>query len=1265
MASLIEQFGGPPQKQPKYAPIFLDRSFTGLFTQRAVLHDPADIVTARYYGGRPDALWAGRNIELTNRLTLQRRPGLVALGVSPFNYPTPPDFAYSFQLINGTIRVIVDTTPTPTLVLTSVDNAVGTTTVYHGTITGGASNAYIGYKFLIAGFGTNQNNGTFVCTASSATTLTLANAAGISETHAATALSSGAVYWDKLDGTVQILFSKSPGAGQSYFIGSGGILFSGNGVDTWKWTPLNTFINPSDPNGQSVWNWGIVAPEAQPSVTVVASGSASTPWTGTPTAVVWSTMGLVDDTANSAVYQLISVNYTGTNATNFGTTGNGQPAWAGTGGTTVDNTVTWSNLGPLVLWTANTKFASAQSGGVSGYSCAVYDPTTKAVYVQISGTISTSGNQKPNFVAGVNQKTHNDGQCTWLYSGTPGTWKAGAVIPAGAAGNSNTANFITQPGGIANGLSTTGTTYLMFSGAGGTTAASATSPFSATTLSPLGFNVAGDGDMIWMALGTYTRNNGTPYIGWTAVGQAFSVIKVTVSAVDYWQVCTTGGTSGSLAPNTAFNSSTTTSVVNNGGVSATYNLTASATGIPINTAGASSQLTITGFTNPGNNGTFNVLSVLGTTVTVDNTGAVNENLGAPGSNNVVYNPWGTLYKQSTSDGHVVWTCVGKVVNWAASTRWYLPPSGFTPPSVSSPFGGASVLDSNSNIEFCISSGLGGVVAPTWNTTAGGPMTGTGNSATTDNNAIWYNNGPVAAESLVWAKGYAYAYSYKARATDDFYSAAPLGGGNIPPGITSATSGGLNNFNWGLNPQGSMTEAVSSASPANTSITSASPGGGAVNTISGVGSTDPQVDTIIIWRSADGTGSGNMFELTEIPNPSNGAPWTFKDFLPDAPTANFPGLNNLIPAPINDVNNPPLAGLLPMAYNFQRIWCADGQFVPYSGGQDTKVGNPDEAFNPLSSLPFLAPVTRLVKTSQGLVTFLTDSIEVIAGGPAASSFFSVTWAPGIGLLSYNALDVFAGEIYFFSSDNQFRVMTPSLNIQNAGFPLGDQFANQPTSGVSDATWNSANVYVASHQSGTDNAIFVSDGSTGWYRLNPRQAGATSSPEPVWSPFAVITNGARMVQSVETVPGVKKLLVGSSAQTQPLLVRSQTVYTDNGTPYDAYFEMGNITLAHPGQLAVLKFCEFDFNGVGFQPTISYLLNEVSGAFVPFTAVPQFDPPSIYGKTISPISYSPNRYYFAGNASLARCRHLRLKVDYGTTSNGDEMYNATIFGRLMIEM
>jgi hypothetical protein len=74
-----------------------------------------------------------------------------------------------------------------TFTLTAAANASGGSTVYTGTITGGASNAFVDYAFVVAGFDTAANNGNFFCTASSATTLTLDNAAGVADTHAATA----------------------------------------------------------------------------------------------------------------------------------------------------------------------------------------------------------------------------------------------------------------------------------------------------------------------------------------------------------------------------------------------------------------------------------------------------------------------------------------------------------------------------------------------------------------------------------------------------------------------------------------------------------------------------------------------------------------------------------------------------------------------------------------------------------------------------------------------------------------------------------------------------------------------------------------------------------------------------------------------------------------------------------------------------------------------------------------------------------------------
>jgi hypothetical protein len=77
--------------------------------------------------------------------------------------------------------------PAGALTLSAAAAASGGTTVYTGTITGGGTNAFAGVTFVVAGFTTAANNGTFLCTASSTTTLTLANTAGAAETHAGTA----------------------------------------------------------------------------------------------------------------------------------------------------------------------------------------------------------------------------------------------------------------------------------------------------------------------------------------------------------------------------------------------------------------------------------------------------------------------------------------------------------------------------------------------------------------------------------------------------------------------------------------------------------------------------------------------------------------------------------------------------------------------------------------------------------------------------------------------------------------------------------------------------------------------------------------------------------------------------------------------------------------------------------------------------------------------------------------------------------------------
>lgn len=75
-------------------------------------------------------------------------------------------------------------------VLTAVAASSGVspvTAVYTGTVTSGGSNAYEGRLFNITGFVNAVNNGIYLCTASTTTTLTLRNATAIAETHAGSA----------------------------------------------------------------------------------------------------------------------------------------------------------------------------------------------------------------------------------------------------------------------------------------------------------------------------------------------------------------------------------------------------------------------------------------------------------------------------------------------------------------------------------------------------------------------------------------------------------------------------------------------------------------------------------------------------------------------------------------------------------------------------------------------------------------------------------------------------------------------------------------------------------------------------------------------------------------------------------------------------------------------------------------------------------------------------------------------------------------------
>jgi len=157
---------------------------------------------------------------------------------------------------------------TVTLNLTSVANTNGVTTVYTGTITGGAGNAFAGDTVVVAGFINARNNGTFTCTASTATTITLNNTRGVAQTHAATATVTTALYTGTITGGAGNAF-----AGSTVVV-TGFVNAANNGTFTAVASSATT-LTLSTP--------AAVAETDPATATLPSAGSTSTVYTGTIT----------------------------------------------------------------------------------------------------------------------------------------------------------------------------------------------------------------------------------------------------------------------------------------------------------------------------------------------------------------------------------------------------------------------------------------------------------------------------------------------------------------------------------------------------------------------------------------------------------------------------------------------------------------------------------------------------------------------------------------------------------------------------------------------------------------------------------------------------------------------------------------------------------------------------------------------------------------------------------------------------------------------
>ena len=304
------------------------------------------------------------------------------------------------------------------------------------------------------------------------------------------------------------------------------------------------------------------------------------------------------------------------------------------------------------------------------------------------------------------------------------------------------------------------------------------------------------------------------------------------------------------------------------------------------------------------------------------------------------------------------------------------------------------------------------------------------------------------------------------------------------------------------------------------------------------------------------------------------------------------------------------------------------------------------------------------TGNGLVIFTTTDVWVIQGTNLAQ-YNPVKVLTGVGLGTYNGLCIDGSNIMLYTRDRECLMFNLNAGAAEIGFLIGD---------LIESNINPLFCYLARHVKGSqDNAFYFGDGSTGWFRLNPNQYGASASGEqtPIWSPFATIASagGAGALASIEVQPGIKQLLVGRTGTgTGPVLNRDISTFSDNGTTYTWSATIGSIMLALPGKLAEIESITTEMyvgasSPISVQCGVAVLIDEIAGTFSPLGGTqtnPANDPPQLAAS----VSVLSNRFYLSTITVPPIGRHMQIQLTGAAGTTQDVLMALTVRGALIEE-
>jgi hypothetical protein len=549
--------------------------------------------------------------------------------------------------------------------------------------------------------------------------------------------------------------------------------------------------------------------------------------------------------------------------------------------------------------------------------------------------------------------------------------------------------------------------------------------------------------------------------------------------------------------------------------------------------------------------------------------------------------WGAAAKigMQIGDGSngLVWQNVGRVLAWGDVATLKGSPSG----SSNNITTAANIVDPNGYLQTVYQMGTAGASPPA-------QFQSELYALTTDTTIIWQNTG---AYNVPNSAPVTYGYEYMNSKTDDL--------SNMSPRSNSI-----------LVIQGNQVS------------------------LQGDGTADPQVDTIVIFRTAQG-GSTFLY-LGQIANPGGGLKWTYTDNSTDAQ------LNPAWQAQVAGEGTPLPAGATALGYHLGRIFAAVGNVVWISSGPDAVVGGSSGNAGFDTTFTAQSKITRFWTCSLGMVVFTVRDAYIILGSATSTDpLYMVVFIEDLPLRSYDCFTVNKTTPFLLQGNNTLVSLDPSAGIIESGFPIADRLEDEFDSSASFVTFHK--------EASRDTALYVANGIDHWYRMAANNAPESGSS---WSPRANFTT-LGCVQSVEVTPGVYRLLM-SGTTAGPILQRDRTKNTDNGQTFAAATYFGSIVLALPGQLAALSFLTLESVRIGTRPTLALLLGELSGTFEVLKRTRQ-DPPNL------PPSHTlfSDRYHVEQSQKTVWCRHFQMAISWPAEDANNELLTFTIFGQTWQEM